>query len=93
MPGRVLSTDEAKSSIQRIQSIVSGGLADQISQLNTEGTRLSQPDVWDGPLAEQFRGDIWPSTKAALDKARTELEELQQKLQTIAQNIMSAGGA
>ena len=93
MPGRVLSTDEAKASIQRIQSIVGGGLADQISQLNSEGTKLSQPDVWDGPLAEQFRGDIWPSTKTALDKARTELEELQQKLQTIAQNIMAAGGA
>lgn len=93
MPGRVLSTDDAKSAIQRIQSIVSTGLTDQISQLNTEGTRLSQPDVWDGPLAEQFRGDIWPSTKAALDKARSELEELQRKLQTIAQNIMSAGGA
>jgi uncharacterized protein YukE len=93
MPGRVLSTDDAKTSIQRIQAIVSTGLADQISQLNTEGTRLSQPDIWDGPLAEQFRGDIWPSTKSALDKARQQLEELQQKLQTIAQNIMSAGGA
>ncbi|MCO8277498.1 pyrophosphorylase [Actinoplanes sp. TRM 88003] len=93
MPGRVLSTDEAKASIQRIQSIVNTGLADQITQLNNEGTKLSQPEVWDGPLAEQFRGDIWPSTKAALDKARQELDELQQKLQSIAQNIMAAGGA
>ena len=44
------------------------------------------------PLAAQFRDVTWPETSAALDKARTELEELQQQLQKIAQDIFTAGG-
>ncbi|WP_258065728.1 hypothetical protein [Rathayibacter rathayi] len=38
---RVLSTEEAKSAIQQIQSIVNGGLTDQISQLDAQGRTLS----------------------------------------------------
>lgn len=53
---RVLSTDEAKEAIRQIQSIVNGGLTDQIQALDNQGQRLSAPDVWDGPLASQFRG-------------------------------------
>lgn len=89
---RVLSTEQAKSAINNIQNIINGGLTDQINNLNREGSILSQPDVWDGPLAAQFRDVTWPETSAALNKARTELEELQQQLQTIAQNIFTAGG-
>ena len=89
---RVLSTEEAKSAIRQIQSIVNGGLTDQISQLDTQGQKLSQPDVWDGPLAAQFRGSTWPETKSALDRAKQELEELRAQLEKIAQNIMTAGG-
>ena len=89
---RVLSTEEARSAISSMQSIIRGGLTDQINQLNTQGQRLSDPNVWDGPLAQQFRGDIWPNTHAALDKARSELEELNRKLEQIATNIFTAGG-
>jgi hypothetical protein len=66
---RVLSTEEAKSAIRQIQAIVTGGLTEQISQLDTQGQKLSQPDIWDGPLAATFRSSTWPETKAALDKA------------------------
>ncbi len=89
---RVLSTDQAKSAIQQMQSIINGGLTDQISQLDAQGRLLSDPNVWDGPLAERFRGSTWPETRAALDKAKVELEELRGQLQQIAQNIFTAGG-
>ena len=92
MAARVLSTDRAKTAIQQVQSIVNGGLTDQIAALDGQGKVLSDPNVWDGPLAQQFRDQIWPETKSALDRATRELEELRQQLQRIAQNIMTAGG-
>ena len=92
MAGRVLSTEQAKTAIQQVQSIINGGLTDQIAQLDAQGRTLSNPDVWDGPLAQQFRDQTWPETKAALDRARQELDELRDQLQRISQNIMTAGG-
>src|SRR3954469_21123444 len=92
MSGRVLSTEQAKSSIQQVQAIVNGGLTEQIAQLDAQGKTLSNPDVWDGPLAQQFRDQIWPETKSALDKAKVELDDLREQLQRISQNIMTAGG-
>ena len=92
MSSRVLSTEDAKSAIRQIQSIINGGLADQISQLDSQGQKLSQPDVWDGPLASQFRGSTWPETRSALEKAKQELDDLRAQLDKIAQNIFTAGG-
>ncbi|KAD3456067.1 pyrophosphorylase [Arthrobacter yangruifuii] len=89
---RVLSTEQAKSAIAQVQSIVNGGFTDQISALDAQGKILSDPNIWDGPLASQFRGSTWPETKAALDKARQELEELRTQLDKISQDIFSAGG-
>ena len=90
---RVLSTEQAKQAIQQMQSIINGGFTDQISQLDAQGRTLSDPNVWDGPLAERFRGSTWPETKSALDKAKTELEQLRDQLQRISTDIFSAGGA
>src|SRR4051812_784974 len=92
MAARVLSTDQAKSAIQQVQAIINGGLTDQIARLDSQGKILSDPDVWDGPLAQQFRDQTWPETKSALERAKQELDQLRQQLQTISQNIMSAGG-
>ncbi|KAD3633067.1 pyrophosphorylase [Arthrobacter yangruifuii] len=89
---RVLSTEQAKSAIGQVQSIVNGGFTDQISALDAQGKILSDPNIWDGPLASQFRGSTWPETKAALDKAKQELEELRTQLEKISQDIFSAGG-
>ena len=58
MAARVLSTDQAKSAITQIQAIINGGLTEQISKLDSQGKVLSNPDVWDGPLAQQFQGII-----------------------------------
>lgn len=89
---RVLSTEQAKSAIHQIQNIINGGLTEQINQLNAQGQILSDPNVWDGPLAERFRGQTWPETHQALQKAKSELEELRAQLQQIATNIFTAGG-
>jgi len=89
---RVLSTEQAKSAISQVQNIINGGLTDQITALDGQGKILSDPNVWDGPLASQFRGSTWPETKAALDKAKSELEQLHQQLSKISQDIFSAGG-
>lgn len=89
---RVLSTEQAKSAISQVQNIINGGLTDQITALDGQGRILSDPNVWDGPLASQFRSSTWPETKAALDKAKQELDELHQQLSKISQDIFSAGG-
>ncbi len=93
MAMRVLSTEAAKTAIVQVQAIVNGGLLDEIGKLDQQGRTLSNPEVWDGPLAQQFRDQTWPETKAALDRARVELDELRDQLQRISQNIMTAGGA
>lgn len=92
MSTRVLSTPEAKQSVQKMQSIIAGGLTDQLRQLDAEGRSLSDPNIWDGTLAAEFRGSVWPETKSALDKMVSQLEELRGKVQVINQNIMAAGG-
>ena len=89
---RVLSTDQAKTAITQIQAIISAGLTEQISKLDAQGKILSDPNVWDGQLAQTFRGDTWPQTRSALEKAKSELDQLRDQLQRIAQNIMQAGG-
>ena len=90
---RILSSEEARSAISQIQSIIGGGLSDQIAKLDVQGKVLSDPEVWAGPLAQQFRGSTWPETKAALDKAKQELDDLRGQLDQIAANIFTAGGA
>ena len=89
---RVLSTEQAKTVIRQLQSIVNGGFTDQITQLDAQGRVLSDPNTWDGPLATTFRSSTWPETKAALDKAKTELEELRNQLEKISTDIFTAGG-
>ncbi len=91
--GRVLSTEQAKAAIRQVQTIINGGLADEIGKLDAQGRTLSDPNVWDGPLARQFRDQTWPETRAALQRARQELEELRASLQKISDNIMRSGGA
>ncbi len=88
---RVLSTDSARAAITAMSSIINGGLADQIAQLDQQGRQLSRPDVWDGSLAAQFRAS-WPQTSRALQQLREELDELRVRVDRINADIMAAGG-
>jgi uncharacterized protein YukE len=92
MSGRVVSTESAAASIKMMEKIINGGLHDQITALDAEGKNLSQPEIWDGTLANQFRSEIWPSAHKALIEAQKALEELRTQIQLINQNIMTAGG-
>ncbi|MCK9923384.1 hypothetical protein MXD61_16150 [Frankia sp. AgPm24] len=89
---RVVSTDTARDAIGRMQQIINSGLSQEIQNLKNEGQLLSDPNNWDGGLAVQFRTDIWPQTRTALDNAVTQLGQLQQKISQINTDIMTAGG-
>lgn len=88
---RVLSSEEARMAITQMQNIINGGLTEQIRNLDSQGQRLSDPNVWDGRLAVEFRSQ-WPDTKRALDVMSQRLEELRGHVQLINQDIMTAGG-
>ncbi|MDG2262386.1 MAG: pyrophosphorylase [Actinomycetota bacterium] len=89
---RVLSTDQARASIDRIRSLANDQLTSDLSALQAEGSTLSDPNIWDGLEAARFRGDTWPSVDRALKQAVSALQSLQQQAQSINQNIMAAGG-
>jgi len=91
MSERVLSTQTARQSIQKMLQIINGSLTEQIDALNREGQTLSDPNVWDGRLAQQFRSE-WPQTHSALLKAKEAVEQLRANSQRINENIMTAGG-
>ena len=91
MSDRVLSTAIAKDAIQKLQQIINGPLVEQIDALNREGQTLSEPNNWDGRLAQEFRAD-WQETHANLQKTKNNLEELRANIQRINENIMTAGG-
>jgi uncharacterized protein YukE len=71
--------------------VINGPLTEQIDALNREGQTLSDPNVWDGRLAQQFRSE-WPQTHSALLKAKEAVEQLRANSQRINEDIMQAGG-
>ena len=89
---RVLADDAAKAAVARIQSILAGDLTASITALQNEGNVLSDANHWDGMLAGQFRGEIWPSHTAAIASVKAALEQLQQQVQRINADILAAGG-
>ena len=91
MSDRVLSTAAAREAITAFQNIVNGPLLEQISQLNSKGQILSQPNNWDGRLATEFRAH-WADTNQKLVAMQHALEELRRQIALINQNIMQAGG-
>ncbi len=89
---RVLSTDQAASAIQQIQSILNSEFEGTISKLDSQGKVLADPQVWDGPLAGQFRGEVWPAVSKSLQDTKLRLDDLRARLDRIHQDIMQAGG-
>lgn len=88
---RVLSTQAARDAITKMQAIIHGGLTEEISRLQVEGRTLSQPEIWDGVAASQFRS-IWESAEARLAATKADLEELRMRIDAVNANIMQAGG-
>ena len=92
MTDRVLSTQQAKQAITELQRIINGDLMTQLNALNQRGKTLSDPNVWDGRLAQDFRNNQWPQIYKALQDAQAKLEELRTQIERINQNIMTSGG-
>lgn len=92
MATRVLATPEAEAAINQIESILNSGLSTSIQNLNSQGSVLSEPNVWDGNLAQNFRTNVWPACSRALANAQTQLQDLQVQLKAIHAQIMEAGG-
>jgi hypothetical protein len=90
---RVLATDQAQTAVNQIQSILSGDLEATISKLDAQGKTLSDPNVWDGPLATQFRNTVWPEVDKSLRSTKQQLEGLRTRLDSIQRAIREAGGA
>lgn len=92
MGDRVVASGAAKQAATQMQQVLNGQLQDTLRRLDQLGTTLSNPQDWDGRLAQQFRSSEWPQAKSATQKMIQELEQLQQSVQKIVQNIMTAGG-
>jgi hypothetical protein len=75
-----------------MQSILNGSLESTIANLDTLGTNLSEPNVWDGNLAARFRSEVWPSCHTALHNTLAQLRDLHQTLNRIQSQILAAGG-
>lgn len=88
---RALSTEDAKTHINAMQTIINGGLTEQIRTLDKHGQGLSNPNVWDGKLAVEFRSS-WPETRKALENVIHRLDELHKKVHSINSDIHSAAG-
>ena len=89
--GRVLSTPLAVESVGNLKRIIDGGLTDTLASLTTQGDTLSQPDVWDGVQADQFRSQ-WDEMKTSLTSAKNAVQTLRDRADAINADIMRAGG-
>lgn len=92
MSAIIKSTPEAISAIGAMQSIIDGGLTEQVRALAAAGDTAGDPVNWDGPLAAQFRS-VWADSKSNLQRLLVDLGELRDRLQVVQQNIQAAGGA
>ncbi|WP_089099057.1 pyrophosphorylase [Streptomyces hyaluromycini] len=88
----VISTDAAHQEVARMMALITNEFPALIGKLNGHGRALSDPKHWDGPLAQKFRGEVWPQASKDLDKMHNSLRELQQQVQRILTAIDRAGG-
>lgn len=88
----VTSTDTAHLEATRMLALITNDFPALIGKLNGHGQTLSDPKHWDGPLAQKFRGEVWPQVSRDMDKMHTSLRDLQQQVQKILNAIDTAGG-
>lgn len=92
MSMRVLAGPEAVESATRMRQTIEGGLDAELAALEAAATRLSDPNVWDGPHAVQFR-ESWREMGPRLRRSQADLQELRNWVQTVATSILAAGGS
>ena len=92
MSMRVLSSPEAIEKADVMRRVIEQGLVEQLTTLNQAASRLSDPNVWDGPHAVQFRG-MWSEISPRLEQARADLADLRNRIDAICGDILVAGGS
>lgn len=86
MSDRILVSSQAEASVRKMQSITDGPLMEQINALAREASTLSQPNVWDGKSASQFRGE-WPEIHNKLKAVKEAVSQLRQAAQNVQDDI------
>lgn len=88
---RTVSTPAAESAVQQVGAILSGNLSSDLDRLRSLAQKLSNPDVWDGRAATEFRGPVWSASNSALVELQSQLDQLRSKVDVITRDIMQAG--
>ena len=91
MSMRVLAGPEAIESAARMRQTIESGLDAELSALEGAAARLSDPNVWDGPHAVQFRG-LWHEVAPRLRQSQADLVQLRNWVHGVADSILAAGG-
>ncbi|GHJ42719.1 hypothetical protein Cs7R123_00610 [Catellatospora sp. TT07R-123] len=85
-------TEQAHTDARSMLTIINNQMPGLINDLQRVGRGLKNPDNWEGPLAQQYRG-VWDKAEGDLNRWKEALTELQQSVQKILTNISQAGGA
>lgn len=91
MSQRTVTTPEAHQTARDMANLISGELTGTTTRLKEQGQILADKQNWDGGLATQFSGTLWPGVETALQNMLMQLDELQIAIKTVNQNIAAAG--
>lgn len=91
MSMRVLAGPDAIEQANRMRQTIESGLDAQLADLDAAAGRLSDPNVWDGPHAVQFRS-LWADMAPRLRQSQSDLVELRTWASSVADSILAAGG-
>jgi hypothetical protein len=89
--GTVKVTAEAHVHITQLLNLLQGPLSDILTQINSHGLALTDPNVWAGPAASAFANTVWPQVQSQLGTLTGSLGGLQQQVSGILNNITQAG--
>ena len=92
MSMRVLAGPEAIEQANRMRQTIESGLDTQLAALEAAAGRLSDPNVWDGPHAVQFRG-LWSEVAPRLRQSQADRAQLRSWVHAVADSILVAGGS
>ena len=89
--GTVKVTAEAHVHITQLLNLIQGPLSDVLSQINSHGLALTDPNVWSGPAASNFASGVWPQVQTQLNQVTGVLGGLQNQVSGVLNSITQAG--
>ena len=90
MSDRVLATQAALKTAVDVRAKVRD-LQAAAQQVMVLSDQLASPEVWDGPLAVQFRQVQWPHARTSLQAGVKTLESVRSSAETVIREILVAG--